>query len=142
MHGHCTESQVSAEVLRSRDENHRRYRMEFHPAVLHVDNIGPGRRNSFPDEVAGKNSLAETIAHAFGDRVVLRHRPAADWLHYKITGLLVYICLVQERPVFRVEVELDVPIAILFGSRFHNDSGDGQTRIDDLQAIFGARELP
>ena len=65
---------------------------------------------------------------------------AADRLQDKIAGLLVEICLIQKRTVFRVEVELDVPITIFFRSRFYNDSRDGKTRIDDLQAIFGRTE--
>ena len=47
---------------------------------------------------------------------------AADRLQNKIPVLLFEICLIQERTIFRVEVQLDVPITIFFRSGFHNDS--------------------
>ena len=114
--------------------------MEFHPAVFPVNNISPRRGNSLADKVMGKNGLPEAITHAFGDRVLLGNRFAANGLQNKIPVLPVHISLIQESLVFRVQVKLDVPITILLGSRFHNDSRDGKIRIDDLQAVFGARE--
>ena len=55
----------------SRGGNDRGYRMEFHPAVLPVNNIGTRGSNSSPDEIFGKDILAEAITHAFDNRVAL-----------------------------------------------------------------------
>ena len=63
--------------------------MEFHPAVFPVNDIrtrGSGS-NSLADKITGKDSLAEAIAHAFGNRVVLGDRLAANGLQNKIAML-------------------------------------------------------
>ena len=88
--------------------------MEFHPAVLPVHNIGTHGRNSFSDEIFSKDPLAEAITHSFDHRVALCDSMAADRLQNKVPVLLFEICLIQKRTVFRVEVELDVPITIFF----------------------------
>jgi len=56
--------------------------------------------------------------------------------------LLFQVCLIQQRAVIGIEVELDVPIAIGFRPRIHNSSSNCQTGIDDLQSVFRARETP
>ena len=55
--------------------------MEFRPAVLPVNDISPGGRNSMTDEVSGKNGLAEVLAYAFFECIGLRDVVAAYRLH-------------------------------------------------------------
>jgi hypothetical protein len=57
--------------VRSWDWNNRGYWMHFHPAVLPVNNICSRDRNSFPDQIGGKYSLAEAITYAFGNGIAL-----------------------------------------------------------------------
>jgi hypothetical protein len=59
---------------------------------------------------------------------------------HALLGVSEHCIATHPRTVFGVQIELDVPIAILFPSRVHNDPRNGKTRIDDLQAIFGAGE--
>ena len=62
------------------DGYNRSNRMEFSPAVVHVNDVRPCSRNSMANEVFGKNTLAEVLANAFFDGIGLRNVVAADWL--------------------------------------------------------------
>jgi hypothetical protein len=61
--------------------------MEFHPAVLRVNDVRPCGCNSMAAKASVKNILAEAIAHTFSEGISLRNVVAAHRLQDEITLL-------------------------------------------------------
>jgi len=114
--------------------------VDFRPAMVHINDIGPSHNNSLSDEISAKNVLSEAFAHALFESVALGDWVAAYWFQNQTALLLLQIGLIQEGAKFRVEVKQDVPVSILFPPRAHDDSGNTDTRIDDVKPIFRARK--
>lgn len=110
--------------------------MDLTPAVFLVLDVASHDRHVLPCHRGAEKVLVVAVAHAFLKRVLLLHPMLANRFEDEIPVLLGVILRVQEIPVFRVDFQPGVVIAVGLGHIADDRARHRNAVVENLEPLM------